>query len=154
MNYNANISYATAHIRGSLDYPALRGTVNFKQTRDGVLVTARISGLPQNVQHGFGIFAFHIHDGDSCRDSAEEPFPESGGHYNPGNAPHPYHAGDLPPLFGSRNGRAHMTVLTDRFTVSEIINRVVIIHRNPDDFSSQPSGNPGAKIACGKILAR
>lgn len=153
MNHITNITCASAHIHGSLEHPALCGTVTFRQMRGGVLVTARLSGLPQNMQYGFGIFAFHIHDGDSCCDTAGEPFPESGGHYNPGNAPHPYHAGDLPPLFGGKNGCAYMSVLTDRFTVSEIINRVVIIHGSPDDFVTQPSGNAGTKIACGKIVA-
>ena len=45
-----------------------------------------------------------------------------------------------------------MSVLTDRFNLREIIGKVVIIHRNIDDFSTQPAGNAGAKIACGKIM--
>ena len=71
-------------------------------------------------------------------------------HYNPNQCAHPYHAGDLPPLFGS-NGYAFEAFLTDRFTVSEVIGRTVIIHSKPDDFSTQPSGNSGEKIACGEI---
>ena len=47
-----------------------------------------------------------------------------------------------------------MSVLTDRFTVREIIGKVVIIHSQADDFKTQPSGNAGSKIACGKILSK
>ena len=63
---------------------------------------------------------------------------------------HPYHAGDLPPLFGS-GGVAVSVFLTDRFHLEDIIGKTVIIHSSPDDFTTQPSGNAGAKIACGEI---
>ncbi len=59
----------------------------------------------------------------------------------------------MPPLFGN-NGEAFMTFETNRFSVREIINRVVIIHRNPDDFTTQPSGDSGEMIACGKIYKK
>ena len=45
-----------------------------------------------------------------------------------------------------------MSLLTNRFTVDEIINKVIVIHANKDDFTTQPSGNAGTKIGCGKIL--
>ena len=63
---------------------------------------------------------------------------------------HPYHTEDMPPLFGSQ-GYAFSIFLSGRFSVCEIIGRTVIIHLNPDDFHTQPSGNSGAKIACGMI---
>ena len=56
----------------------------------------------------------------------------------------------MPPLFGC-NGAAFSVFLTDRITVNEIIGKTVIIHSDPDDFTSQPSGNAGTKIACGVI---
>ncbi len=143
-------SAARAEIRGSGTYPDIRGTVTFRQMLNGVLVTAKIFGLPYENECGSGIFAFHIHNGTSCTGDAEGPFSDAGTHYNPGETSHPYHAGDLPPLFGNR-GYAYMSVLTDRFTVKEIIGRVIIIHSEPDDFKTQPSGNSGDKIACGKI---
>jgi Cu-Zn family superoxide dismutase len=58
----------------------------------------------------------------------------------------------MPPLFGN-NGSAWMMYSTDRFTIPEIIGKTVIIHSGIDDFSTQPSGNSGAKIACGAIQA-
>lgn len=146
-------STARAVIQGSDDYPGLHGTVTFKQVPKGVLVTAEIQGLPYKNKCDSGIFAFHIHDGESCTGSAADPFADADGHYNPGGCPHPYHAGDLPPLFGN-HGYAYMSVLTDRFTVKEIIDKVIIIHSRPDDFKTQPAGNSGLKIACGKITGR
>ena len=146
-----NIQKAIAHIKGSREYPTLHGTVTLKQTRKGVLVTAHIYGLPDNNEDKTGVFAFHIHNGMSCTGTREDSFADASIHYNPKNAVHPYHAGDLPPLF-SNNGYAYMSVLTNRFNLREIIGRVIVIHRNVDDFTTQPTGNAGAKIACGKII--
>lgn len=56
----------------------------------------------------------------------------------------------MPPLFSNR-GYAFQAFLTDRFTVLEILGRTVIIHDGTDDFTSQPAGNAGARIACGVI---
>lgn len=50
------------------------------------------------------------------------------------------------------NGGAYMNVATDRISVKDIIGRAVVIHSMPDDFTSQPSGNAGNKIACGAIF--
>lgn len=49
------------------------------------------------------------------------------------------------------NGRAYMKMLTGRFRLAEVIGRAVILHGEPDDFRTQPSGNAGKKIACGVI---
>ena len=133
---------AVACISGGRNNPALKGTVRFDQNCGGVLVTAEVSGLPRD-----GFYAFHIHEGNSC---GGIDFAESGSHYNPSGAAHPNHAGDLPPLL-SHNGRARMSVLTGRFRVDEIIGKTVIVHSNPDDFTTQPSGNPGEKLACGIV---
>ena len=144
------VTWAVAHIRGSQDFPDLHGTVQFRQTPRGVLVTAEIVNLPTEGFPKNGIFGFHIHEGHACSGPENNPFADAGGHYNPTGAPHPFHAGDLPPLFGN-NGYAWMEVLTDRFALGEVIGRTVIIHRQPDDFTSQPAGNAGMRIGCGII---
>ena len=82
-----------------------------------------------------------------------EPFSDAGGHYSKVSAGHPFHSGDLPPLFGN-DGYAWYAVLTDRFSIEDIIGRTVIIHADPDDFTSQPSGKSGKRIACGVVLAK
>ncbi|MBQ9112502.1 MAG: superoxide dismutase family protein [Clostridia bacterium] len=142
---------AQASVRGSDRYPEIYGTVEFYETPFGVMVAAQISGLPSPVGDCYSpVFGFHIHGGGSCTGNADDPFANAGMHYDPRRCPHPYHAGDLPPLFGA-DGYAFSMFLTDRFTVDEIIGKTVIIHSRPDDFTTQPSGNSGVKMACGRI---
>lgn len=139
-----HISQAVAHIRGGERYPQISGTMQLLQRKDGVLVTVQVKGLPETATN---FFALHIHEGDSCGGGD---FSDTKGHYNPDETPHPRHAGDLPPLL-SCNGNAYLAVLTDRFKISEVIGRTVVIHSAPDDFVTQPAGNAGGKIACGVI---
>lgn len=136
---------AEAIISGNKDYRNIGGKVVFIQKKDCVLVTADIYGLP-----GDGFYGFHIHEGRSCSGNKADPFADTGGHYNPEGALHPDHAGDLPPLISS-NGRAYLSFLTGRIKLADIIGRTIVIHSKPDDFTSQPAGNSGEKIACGKI---
>lgn len=144
--------FAIAKIKGDNMYPNINGTVTFKRKDEGVLVTAEIWGLPyENTECNDKIFALHIHNGNSCTGNMSDNFANAGTHYNPNNCKHPAHAGDLPPLFGN-NGYAYLSTYTNRFSIDEIIGKVIIIHDKPDDFTSQPSGNSGNKIACGKIL--
>lgn len=145
---------AAAAITGSESYPGLSGTVRFYQTNQGVIVCAEISGLPQaDLPCRERIFGFHIHTGSDCGGNMDDPFSDAMSHYNPKDCAHPYHAGDLPPLFGS-GGLAFCAFLTSRFSVEEVIGRTVIIHDHPDDFTTQPSGGSGTKIACGVIHRR
>lgn len=142
---------AIAQVKGSPDYPDINGVVQFYGANNGVIVAARVTGLPKGDGECFKpIFAMHIHSGDSCSGNETGYFADAMSHYNPDNCPHPYHAGDMPPLFGC-DGFAFLAFLTDRFTVTDIIEKTVIIHLNPDDFTTQPAGNSGEKIACGVI---
>ncbi len=140
-----------AVVKGNEAHPAIRGTVRFYQTDSGVIVCTQMIGLPSFEDRCESpVFGFHIHGGSRCTGTAADPFADTGGHYDPYGCPHPHHAGDMPPLFGNR-GRAFSAFLTDRFTVRDILGRTVIIHGSPDDFTSQPAGNAGQKIACGEI---
>lgn len=142
---------AEAHIAGSAEFPDISGTVWFYQTAEGVIVHAEISGLPGGSPTCPGrVFGFHIHEGSDCGGHGDDPFAHSMAHYDRRGRKHPHHAGDLPPLFGN-DGAALAAFLTSRFSVEEIVGRTVIIHDGPDDFTSQPSGNAGVKIACGVI---
>jgi len=144
---------ATAQLLGSSRYPDINGFVRFFNTYRGTLVAAEICGLPKpHDRCKKRIFAFHIHEGENCSGSADDPFSAAMSHYNPNGCQHPFHAGDLPPLFGN-DGFALSVFLTDRFSVKEIIGKTLIIHSAVDDFTSQPAGNAGEKIACGKIRA-
>lgn len=144
---------AVARMHGDSSHPDLSGTVRFYQTKPGVLIAAEFFGLPAPEGNcSSPIFGFHIHNGTSCTGNSNDPFADALAHDNPGNCPHPYHSGDLPPLFGN-NGYAFSLFLTDRFTVREILGKTVIVHAKPDDFTTQPSGNSGNKIACGVIMS-
>jgi Cu-Zn family superoxide dismutase len=140
----SKIVTAIAHIQGGQDVPDLIGTVKFYQQNNGVWIVANIKGLPPTPN---GFFGFHIHEGTDC---GGETFANTKGHYNPQGNLHPNHSGDLPPLL-SVDGNAIMAVKTNRFTIHEIIGRTVVIHSQSDDFTSQPAGNAGTKIACGVI---
>lgn len=143
---------AVAVIKGSQEYPQISGKVRFYQENAGTVVFAEVRGLPDaGLPCKEAIFAFHIHEGNVCTGNESDPFLDVGAHYDPKGCMHPYHAGDLPPLFANRKGLALSVFLTDRFSVQEIMGRTIIIHDMPDDFSTQPSGNAGQKIACGII---
>ncbi len=140
----SKIVTAITHIQGGQDVPDLIGTVKFYQQNNGVWIVANIKGLPPTPN---GFFGFHIHEGTDCEGDT---FANTKGHYNLQRNLHPNHSGDLPPLL-SVDGNAIMAVKTNRFTIHEIIGRTVVIHSQPDDFTSQPAGNAGTKIACGVI---
>ena len=144
---------AYTNLVGDSNHPNLSGTVKFFQTNYGVIIITQVMGLPSSENMcNQPIFGFHIHEGNSCTGNQEDQFADAGMHYNPNNCLHPYHAGDLPPLF-SNNQMAFSINLLNRFTVNEIIGKTIIIHAQPDDFTTQPSGNIGNKIACGEIKA-
>lgn len=142
---------AYAKIEGDISHRELNGLAAFFTLDNGVLVVTEVRGLPTfETQCERGIFAMHIHGGGSCTGPSDDPFKDALMHYNPSDCRHPNHAGDLPPLF-SNDGFAFSAVYTERFTVSEIIGRAVVIHAAPDDFMTDPSGNSGARIGCGVI---
>jgi Cu-Zn family superoxide dismutase len=128
------------------------GTVNFVQKGDKVAVTAKVSGLAPG-SHGF-----HIHEKGDCSSGDGM---SAGGHFNPQAKPHAHpatpdrHAGDLPMLVADSYGEATLTVELDVITIgagaTDIVGRSVIVHKDPDDFKTQPTGNSGARVACGVI---
>lgn len=139
---------AAAWITGNAQNPALNGMVKFYNTAyGGILVEAQLFGLPDvSLPGSSDFYAMHIHESGDCSDA----FDHTGMHYNPENVEHPDHAGDMPPLLANQ-GYAFSVFYDKRITIPEIVGKAVIIHEKPDDFTSQPSGNAGAKIGCGEI---
>jgi Cu-Zn family superoxide dismutase len=131
----------------------VRGTVEFVQIGDKVRVTANVSGLKPN-----GEFGFHIHEAGDCSSGDGM---STKGHFNPHGKPHGMqgsmerHAGDLPSLKSDAGGNASLTAELDVITVAagptSIVGRGLIVHAQPDDFKTQPTGNAGARSACAVI---
>lgn len=139
---------AMAWVRGGSRFPAISGLVKFFRTPfPGILVEAEFFNLPDmSVPGSSDFYAMHIHEHGDCSDS----FANAGGHYDASGSLHPNHAGDMPPLLANQ-GYAWMSFYDKRFTIEDISGRAVIVHQNPDDFRTQPSGNSGPMIACGVI---
>lgn len=150
-------SFAAAQIKGGPLAPELNGYVYFWDIPGGTQVLATISGLPRyqparDNQAPIGPHGFHLHQfGDCSVGDPQNPFQAAGDHWNPDGQPHGNHAGDFPVLI-SNEGRAEMSFFTNRFHVSDIIGKSVVIHQNPDDYRSQPSGNAGKRLGCGVIM--
>lgn len=147
---------AYAVVRGSTEYPNIRGIVTFSDAKDGTWVEVEMRGLPPYAPakagtQPIGPFGFHIHENKDCSPtSGSNSFVNAGGHYNPTKQPHGNHAGDFPVLFGG-SGYSRMSFYTDKFKPEQVIGRTVMLHQNPDDYRTQPAGNSGRRIACGII---
>jgi Cu-Zn family superoxide dismutase len=149
---------AFAQINGSPLNPKLHGLVFFRDVANGTQVCIEAEGLPnyrpaQDGNAPVGPHGFHIHESGICEvGDPQNPYQSAGPHWNPTDQPHGNHAGDFPVLF-SNNGYCNMCFVTNKFNVQDIIGRSVIIHENPDDYRTQPSGNSGRKLGCGVIFA-
>jgi Cu-Zn family superoxide dismutase len=131
------------------------GEATFEQAGDKVRVIVFAQGLKPDAEHGF-----HIHEAGDCS-SADGM--SAKGHFNPHGKPHgnpgsaERHAGDLPSLKADKGGRAKVDVTVDALSIGSgagnIVGRGLIIHADPDDYKTQPTGNAGARLACGVIKA-
>jgi Cu-Zn family superoxide dismutase len=129
------------------------GTISFEQRGSKVLVSGTVSGLKANGEHGF-----HVHEKGDCSSGDGM---SAGGHFNPLGKGHGHlsetgkHAGDLPNLRADAYGVATFSVETDGIAVgsgaTDILGKGLIVHRDPDDYKSQPVGNAGPRLACAVI---
>ena len=129
------------------------GTVIFVQQGDMVQVTVQVTGLKPGQEHGF-----HLHEKGDCSSGDGT---STGGHFNPTNKPHgpqdaEHHAGDLPALKSDASGNAMLSFTLHGVTIgagpTDIVGRGLIVHASPDDYKTQPTGNSGARIACGVVV--
>jgi Cu-Zn family superoxide dismutase len=133
---------------------ATAGTVTFTQKGDKVSVEAKVSGLTPG-GHGF-----HIHEKGDCSSGDGM---SAGGHFNPTGKPHgnpsvpDHHTGDMPMLVADASGSASLSMELGPMTVgggaADVVGKAVIVHKDPDDYTTQPTGNSGARVACG-VVAR
>lgn len=149
--YNQSKPNAYAQMKGGPLAPCIKGTIYLYQLEDGVYIKVYITGIPNVNNQTSSFHGLHIHEvGDCSVTDKKNPFTAAKSHYNPDNASHPMHAGDLPPILSS-DGIGILSVFTNRFKVNEVIGKSFILHEGYDDFTSQPAGNAGARWACGVI---
>jgi superoxide dismutase, Cu-Zn family len=131
------------------------GTATLTQVPGGVRVEASLTQLPP------GVHALHIHTTGRC----EAPgFMSAGGHFNPSMRQHGKdnalgaHAGDLPNFEVDAQGKAQVTVTAEGVTLGEGSNSLfhtggtaLMVHAGADDYKTDPTGNAGARLACGVI---
>lgn len=139
---------ACAVIKGGSAFPNISGIANFYETKWGIglLIEVELTNLPETPANSPHFLGMHLHETGDCTDD----FANTGMHYNPTNANHPYHIGDFPSILNS-NGYAYGAFYDGFLSVREILGRSVILHGSRDDFTSQPSGDSGTKIACGIV---
>ena len=142
---------ATANLQSTRGNTA-SGTVRFVQNGDKVQVTGEVKGLKPGAEHGF-----HVHEKGDCSSGDGM---STGGHFNPTGAAHgnhghgAHHTGDLPSLKADANGTVSISFSSDTIALAgptDITGRGLIVHRDPDDYTTQPTGNSGPRIACAVI---
>ncbi len=139
------------------------GFASLEETEDGVTVTvvnSEDSGLEPG-EHGI-----HIHETGVCDPAGDPPFSSAGGHFNPTDKAHggpdtdPRHAGDLGSLMVEEAGSFVFEVTVEGPTLGEDTENTLadedgsalVIHANPDDLETDPSGESGGREACGVIF--
>lgn len=133
------------------------GELNFEVDNGGVRITGSFNGLKPGATH-----AFHIHEFGNCTAADGS---SAGGHFNPAAQAHgsreaggEHHAGDIPNQVAGPDGVAAVDQRLDGLQIGgggqfDIIGRGVIVHADADDYTTQPTGNAGGRIACGVIEA-
>jgi len=129
------------------------GKVSFSEHGGKVTMKVNVSGLTP------GEHAIHLHDKGDCSapDAAS-----AGGHWNPTSEDHgkwghaPFHHGDIGNLVANAKGKATLTVVSDLWTIgdgkpSDVLGHAVVVHAKQDDFTTQPTGNAGGRVACGVV---
>jgi Cu-Zn family superoxide dismutase len=130
------------------------GTATFVERMGKVAVIVEVTGLAPNQEHGF-----HVHEKGDCSSGDGM---SAGGHFNPDGKPHgpqgaAHHAGDMPNLKADAGGNAKASFTLDDVTVApggkSVVGRGLIVHKDADDYKTQPTGNAGARLACAVIRA-
>lgn len=144
---------ASATILGADGKPV--GRAELQQLPHAVWIRLEVNGLPPG-WHGLHIHRVGVCSGPDFR-SADVHFDPEGRRHGHAAADGP-HAGDLPNLWVAPNGEAKLDVFATHLTLEGGPNAIldgdgaaIVIHAQPDDYRSHPSGESGGRIACGEI---
>ncbi|MBY0520929.1 MAG: superoxide dismutase family protein [Sphingomonas sp.] len=125
------------------------GRATAREATGGLRITIDVTGLPA------GTHGAHIHTIGKC-DAPD--FMSAGGHWNPGSTKHGSmnpagpHEGDLPNLVVDNDGHGSVAITLPKGTLDGLLDAdgsALVVHANMDDMMTDPSGNSGARIACG-----
>ncbi|PLC06750.1 superoxide dismutase family protein [Variovorax sp. RO1] len=130
-----------------------RGSVTLTALDHGVRVSGEVRGLAPGSEHGF-----HIHEKGDCGNNGNA----SGGHFNPAGGTHGKfsapgsHAGELPSLVADASGVARFSVENHAISLKDgaannVRGRALVVHRDRDDFTTQPAGNAGPRVLCAVV---
>ncbi|NCT10920.1 MAG: superoxide dismutase family protein [Flavobacteriia bacterium] len=131
------------------------GIATFSEKNGEVTFQATMTGLTP------GVHAIHIHEKSDC---SSPDGTSAGGHWNPEFKKHgkwgdaEYHKGDIGNFTADQNGKGTISLKTDEWCIGcddktkNILNKSIIVHANPDDFVTQPTGNAGGRVACSGII--
>jgi Cu-Zn family superoxide dismutase len=133
------------------------GSISVTAEDDGVRLTGVIQGLKPDSE-----FGFHVHEKGDC--SAPDAS-SAGAHFNPTNVAHgnpegeTHHAGDMVNIKSDAQGVAQVDSRATGTTLhsgqpTDVLGKAIVVHEKPDDYKTQPSGNSGARIACGVITVQ
>ncbi len=133
------------------------GTLTFATVDGRVQATGSVTGLEGGGEHGF-----HVHEKGDC--SAPDGT-SAGGHFNPASTDHGrvgqgvHHAGDSDNITVGADGVAQVRTWLDGVTIgdgaaTDIVGKGVIVHAKADDYTTQPTGDAGDRLACGVIAAQ
>ena len=125
------------------------GMVAIGEDEEGLGMVVVVQGLEPG-EHGV-----HLHEQGNCDPAGEKTFEQAGAHFNPGGMSHPHHAGDYGNLVVDDTGTAMWLGTLDTLTwdagewgLADADGTALVIHADPDDMVTDPSGNSGARIAC------
>lgn len=133
------------------------GTMTVTSVDGGVRFLGRLTGLEPGSTHGV-----HVHEHGDCTASDAS---SAGGHFNPTGSEHgdpqgmTHHAGDIANQSADAHGGVDVDVTVHGVTLGtglddDVLGRALVVHADPDDYTTQPSGNSGVRIACGVILRK
>ena len=154
-NSNSSGSKKLNLIFESKSNSTVSGTATFVEKNGKVTFVAKLAGLKT------GVHAIHIHEKSDCTAADGS---SAGGHWNPTFKKHgkwgvdDYHKGDIGNFIADEKGNGTITLTTDQWCIGcedatkNILGKGLIVHQGTDDFTTQPSGNAGARVACSAII--